>query len=154
MNSLKRFLKVMLFTGVLALAGPVLIFALIMLLSPDAHLRSDINYDEHVRPLAKALAMWFGLMFFVGFLSFLVGMTKRFTVALGDPETFVARMDAAARAVRYRPQRRDGNQITYKPPFFAFLAEKIRVELGDGSATIIAPRGLRKKLEKKLAAGA
>jgi hypothetical protein len=154
MHILTRFLKVMLLTGVLALLGPVLIYALIMLLSPGSHLRSDISYDEHVRPLIGALGMWFGLMFFVGFISFAAGLPRRFTVATGNRESFVERIDAAARSVRYRPQIRDGNRLIYKPPFYSFLAEKITVELGEGVATLSAPLGFRKKLEKKLAAGA
>jgi hypothetical protein len=154
MNVLMRFLKVMLLTGVLALLGPVLIYVLIMLLSPGSRLRSDINYEEHVRPLAGALGMWFGMMFFVGFISFVAGLPRRFTVATGDREGFVERMNAAARSVRYRPQIREGNSLIYKPPFYSFLAEKITVELGEGAATLSAPLGLRKKLEKKLAAGA
>lgn len=154
MNTLKRFLKVMLFTAVLALLGPVLIFVLIVLMSPGAHLRSDFNYEEHMRPIVGALGAWFGMMFFVGFISFVAGLPRKFTVAMGDRATFVARMDAAARAMRYRPHGHEDNLLTYKPPFYAFLAEKIRVVLGDGAATVSAPHGLRKKIEKKLAASA
>ena len=92
-------------------------------------------------------------MFFVGLISFVAGLPKKFTVDSGDRGAFVGRMDAAARGVRYRPQGREGDRLVYKPPFYAFLAEKITVELGDGAATISAPHGLRKKLEKKLGAG-
>jgi hypothetical protein len=144
----------MLFTGVLAALGPVIIFVVLVLLSPEARLRSDINYEEHVRPLAGALATWFGVMFLVGLVSFVAGLPKKFTVDSGDGEGFVARMDAAARSVRYRPGGREGNRLTYRPPFYAFLAEKITVELGQSAATVSAPHGLRRKLEKKLAAGA
>lgn len=150
MSSLIRLLKVMLFTGVLAVLGPVLIVVVLMLLSPGARMRSDLNYDEHMRPLVGALATWFGLMFFVGLVSFATGLPRRFTVASGDGEGFIARMDAAARSVRYRPGGREGNRLTYKPPFYAFLAEKITVELGEGAATVRAPFGMKKKLEKIL----
>ena len=154
MNILARFVKVMLFTTLLAVVGLALAFVAFMYLSPGAHLRSDISQEEFVRTLSGALAVWFGVMFFVGFIAFVAGLPKRFTVGFGDRDEFVGRMDAAARSVRYRPRGREGNRLSYKPPFYALLAEKITVELGEGAATVSAPHGLRKKLEKKLAEGA
>jgi hypothetical protein len=154
MNVLARFVKVMLFTAVLAVLGLALAFVVFMYLSPGAHLRSDVSQGEFVRTLSGAFAVWFGVMFFVGFVAFVAGLPKRFTVGLGDRESFVERMDAAARSVRYRPRGREGDRLTYRPPFISLLAEKITVEMGEGAATISAPHGLRKKLEKKLAAGA
>ena len=151
MNVLMRFVKVMLFTTVLAVVGLALMFGAFMYLSPGAHLRSDVSQEEFARTLAGAFALWFGVMFFLGFIVFVAGLPKRFTVGLGDRDEFVGRMDAAARSVRYRPRGREGDRLTYRPPFYTPLAEKITVELGEGEATISAPHGLRKKLEKKLA---
>lgn len=148
---LARFVKVMLFTTFLAVLGLALAFVAFMYLSPGAHLRSDVSQGELARTLSGALAVWFGVMFFVGFIAFVAGLPKRFTVALGERESFIERMDAAARSVRYRPRGRVGDRLTYGPPFISLLAEKITVELGEGVATISAPHGLRKKLEKKLA---
>jgi hypothetical protein len=152
--TLVRFVKVMLFTTMLALLGPVLIFGAIMYMSPGAKLRPDINYEEHIRPLFGALAMWFGLMFLVGFVSFVSGLPKKFTARFDDRAAFVAKLDAAIRSVRYRPGRRDGDRLTYKPPVIAFLAAPITVGLGSDTAEVSAPRGLSRKLEKKLASGA
>lgn len=153
MNVLLRFVKVMLFTVVLAVVGAVVAVAVFMYLSPGAHLRADVSQQELASTLAGAFGMWFGVMFFVGFISFAAGLPKKFTVAFGSREEFVGRMDEAARAVRYRPHGREGDRLTYKPPALSLLAEKITVEMGRGEATISAPGGLRKKLLKKLAAG-
>src|SRR5438270_549410 len=154
MSVLLRFVKVMLFTTVLAVVGVVIAFVVFMYLSPGANLRADVRQEAFARTLSGAFALWFGVMFFVGFVAFVAGLPKRFTVGFGDREEFVGRMDAAARSVRYRPRGREGDRLTYKPPFYALLAEKITVELGEGAATVSAPHGLRKKLEKKLAEGA
>ena len=149
---LVRFFKVMLFAGVLAVAGPVLTFVVLMLMSPGARLRSDVSQEELARTLSSALAIWFGVMFLVGFVSFVAGLPRKFTVRFDDREAFLARLDAAARSVRYRPRGFDGERLVYKPPFYALLAEKIVAAVGEREAEISAPQGLRRKLEKKLAA--
>ena len=149
---LVRFFKVMLFAGVLAVVGPVLTFALIMIISPGAHLRSDLSQEEFARTLSGALAIWFGVMFLVGFVSFVAGLPRKFTVRFDDREAFLARLDAAARSVRYRPRGSQGERLVYRPPFYALLAEKIVAAVGEREAEISAPQGLRRKLEKKLAA--
>lgn len=145
----------MLFTFVLAVLGPVLIFAAIMLLNSGAHLRPDVSGDELGRTLGGAFAMWFGVMFFVGFIAFVSGLPKKFTVAFsGGRDAFRERMDAAARSVRYRPRDAEGHRLVYKPPFYSFLAERITADIGETTAEVSAPAGLRKKLEKRLAPGA
>ena len=149
---LVRFFKVMLFAGVLAVAGPVLTFVVLMLMSPGARLRSDVSQEELARTLSGALAIWFGVMFLVGFVSFVAGLPRKFTVRFDDREAFLARLDAAARSVRYRPRGSQGERLVYGPPFYALLAEKIVVAVGEREAEISAPQGLRRKLEKKLAA--
>ena len=154
MGVLARFLKVMLFAIVLGAVAPALAVVAFMYLNPGAHLRSDVSQEEFVRTLSGASALWFGMVFFMGFLAFVAGLPKRFTVGFRSRDEFVGRMDAAARSVRYRPRGREGDRLTYRPPFYAPLAEKITVELGESAATVSAPHGLRKKLEKKLAAGA
>jgi hypothetical protein len=153
MSVLLRFLKVMLFTSVLAVLG-VVAFAVFMYASSGGHLRADVSQEEFARSLASAFALWFGVMFFVGFIAFVAGLPKKFTVSFRSREEFVDRMDAAARSVRYRPRGREGDLLTYRPPALSVLAEKITVELGRSEAVISAPGGLRKKLLKKLAAGA
>jgi hypothetical protein len=153
MNVLLRFVKVMLFTTALAVLGVVAFAVFMTYLGSGAHLRADVSQEEFARTLAGAIALWFGVMFFVGFIAFVAGLPKRFTVAFGDREEFVGRMDAAARSVRYRPRGREGDLLTYKPPALSVLAEKITVELGQTEATVSAPGGLKRKLLKKLAAG-
>ena len=138
----------MLFTIVLGAVIPALAVAALLYLSPGMHLRSDVSQEEFVRTVSGATALWFGAVFFMGFLAFVAGLPKRFTVGFRSRDEFVGRMDAAARSVRYRPRGREGDRLTYKPPFYAPLAEKIMVELGESAATVSAPHGLRKKQEK------
>ena len=154
MNILLRFVKVMLFTIVLGVVIPALAVAAFLYLNPGTHLRSDVSQEEFTRALSGSFALWFGAVFFMGFVAFVAGLPKRFTVGFRSRDEFVGRMDEAARSVRYRPRGREGDRLTYGPPFYAPLAEKITVELGESAATVSAPHGLRKKLEKKLAAGA
>jgi hypothetical protein len=153
MHVLFRFVKVMLFTTVLAVVG-VAAFAVFMYASSGGHLRADVSREQFASTLAGAIGMWFGVMFFVGFIAFVAGLPKKFNVGFRDREEFVSRMDAAARGVRYRPRGREGDLLTYRPPALSLLAEKITVELGRSEAVISAPGGLKKKLLKKLAAGA
>ena len=147
---LVRFFKVMLLVVVLAVAGPVLTFVVLMLMSPGARLSSGVSQEELARTLSGAFAIWFGVMFFVGFLSFIAGLPRKFTVRFDDREAFLARLDAAARSVRYRPRTPQGERVVYKPPVYALLAEKIFAAVGEREAEISAPQGLRRKLEKKL----
>ncbi|HZB45957.1 MAG TPA: hypothetical protein VE360_11955, partial [Pyrinomonadaceae bacterium] len=84
---------------------------------------------------------------------FLFGMSRKFTVPVGDRDAFVARLDDAAKSVRYRPKGRDGDTFVYKPPVVQRLAEKIYIEVGAGEATVSAPWNLSGKLKKKLKQG-
>jgi hypothetical protein len=154
MAVLARFVKVMLFTTFLAVLGPVLIFVVIMLMSPGTHLSAGVSREEFASKLSGAFALWFGAMFFIGFIAFVAGLPKKFSVRFDDREAFLARLDAAARSVRYKPRGSEGERLVFKPPFYALLAEKITAAVGNAEAEISAPQGLRKKLEKKLAAGA
>src|ERR1041385_6617964 len=153
MHVLFRFVKVILFTAVLAVVG-VGACAVFMYASSGGHLRAEVSREQFASPLAGAIGMWFGVMFFVGFIAFVAGLPKKFNVGFRDREEFVSRMDAAARGVRYRPRVREGDLLTYRPPAPSLLAEKITGELGRSEAVISAPGGLKKKLLKKLAAGA
>ena len=150
---LGRFVKVMTFTAVLAVLGPVLIVAGIYFLAGGSHLREDLSYEEHVVPVIGALVKWFAVMLTIGFVLFLFGMPTKFTVPFADRDAFIARLDAAAKSVRYRPKSRDGNSFVYKPPVIQRLAEKIHVEVGAGEATVSAPWNLTGKLKKKLKQG-
>ncbi len=150
---LGRFVKVMAFTAVLAVLGPLLIAGAIYFIAGGAHLREDLTYEEHIVPLLGALGKWFFVMFMIGFVAFLIGMSSKTTVPFNDREAFISRLDAAAASVRYKPKARDGDTFIYRPPFFSRLAEKIYVEVGDREATINAPWNLHKKLKKKLTQG-
>ena len=147
---LGRFVKVMTFTVVLALLGPVLIVAALYFVSGKTPRFEQLNYEEQVVPLVGALAKWFAVMLMVGFVMFLIGLPKKFAVAFADRDAFIARLDDAAKSVRYRPKSRDGNSFVYKPPVIQRLAEKIHVEVGATEATVSAPWNLSGKLRKKL----
>ena len=148
---LGRFLKVMTFTAVLAALGPVLIAgAIYFIAGGSSHLREDLNYEEHIVPLLGALVKWFLVMFTIGFVMFLIGMSTTSTVPFDDREAFIARLDAAAKSVRYRPKMREGNLFVYKPPFISPLAEKIHIEVGESAARVRAPWNLTRKLKKNL----
>lgn len=149
---LGRFVKVMTFTVVLALLGPVLIVAALFFISGSWPRFGEINAEQFAG-LVRALGMWFGVMLMIGFVLFLFGMSKKFTVPVTDRDAFVARLDDAAKSVRYRPKSRDGNTFVYKPPVIQRLAEKIHVEVGPTEATVSAPLNLSGKLRKKLTQG-
>ena len=150
---LGRFVKVMTFTVVLALLGPVLIVAALYFITGKMPQFDQLNYEEEVVPIIGALVKWFAVMLMIGFVLFLFGMPSKFTVPFADRDAFVARLDDAAKSVRYRPKSRDGNTFVYKPPVIQRLAEKIYVEVGAGEATVSAPWNLSGKLKKKLKQG-
>ena len=146
---LGRFVKVMTFTAVVALLGPVLIVAVLYLITGNLPNFREVS-NEQLAGLVKALGMWFGVMLMIGFVLAVTGMSRKFTVPFDDRDAFVARMDEAARSVRYRPKSREGDSIVYKPPVIQRLAEKIHVEVGANEATVSAPLNLSGKLKKKL----
>jgi len=150
---LGRFVKVMTFTAVLAVLGPVLIVAALYFMTGKTPQFESLNYEEQVVPLVGALVKWFAVMLMIVFVLFLFGMPTKFTVPFADRDAFIARLDDAAKSVRYRPKSRDGDTFVYKPPVIQRLAEKIHVEVGPGEATVSAPRNLSGKLKKKLNAG-
>ena len=150
---LGRFVKVMTFTAVLAVLGPVLIVAALFFITGKTPRLEDLNYEEQVVPMIGALVKWFAVMLMIGFVLFLFGMPKKFTVPFADRDAFIARLDDAAKSVRYRPKSRDGDRLVYKPPVIQRLAEKIHVEVGAGEATVSAPWNLSGKLKKKLKQG-
>ena len=147
---LSRFVKIMLFTGVLAVLGPLLIAAVLFYLSPNAQLRADLKQEEYVA-LGRALGAWFGVMFFAGFISVIAGLPKTFTVPFRDRASFIGGLDRAVAGVRYKPKGREGDRFVYGPSLLAgLLSEKIYVEVGPDAAQVNAPRAVSKKLEKKL----
>ena len=150
---LGRFVKVMTFTAVLAVLGPVLIVAALFFITGKTPRLEDLDYEEQVVPMVGALVKWFAVMLMIGFVLFLFGMPKKFTVPFADRDAFIARLDDAAKSVRYRPKSRDGNTFVYKPPVIQRLAEKIHVEVGANEATVSAPWNLTGKLKKKLKQG-
>jgi hypothetical protein len=150
---LGRFVKVMTFTAVLAVLGPVLIVAALFFITGKTPRLEDLDYEEQVVPMVGALVKWFAVMLMIGFVLFLFGMQRKFTVPFADRDAFIARLDDAAKSVRYRPKSRDGNTFVYKPPVIQRLAEKIHVEVGADAATVSAPWSLSGKLRKKLKQG-
>ncbi len=151
---LGRFVKVMTFTAVLAVLGPVLIVAALYFITggtPD--LEDPTTRSNVVGLVIGALVKWFAVMLMIGFVLFLFGMSRKFTVPFADRDAFIARLDDAAKSVRYRPKSRDGDRLVYKPPVIQRLAEKIHVEVGANEATVSAPWNLSGKLKKKLKQG-
>jgi len=148
-TALGRFVKVMVFAAFLAVLGPVLIVAALYLITGSTPDFGKID-AEQLTGLFRALGAWFGVMLFIGFAVFLLGLPRKFTVPFDDRAAFIARLDEAARGVRYRPQKRDGDRFTYKPPVLQRLAEKIHIEVGAGEATVHAPWNLSGKLRKRL----
>jgi hypothetical protein len=146
---LGRFVKVMTLTAVLAVLGPVLIVAALYFITGSTPNLEGAG-GEQLAGLVKALGMWFGVMLLIGFVLSFTGMSRKFTVPFSDRDAFIARLDDAAKSVRYRPQSRDGDRFVYKPPVIQRLAEKIHVEVGANEATVSAPLNLSGKLKKKL----
>ncbi|HEX6622220.1 MAG TPA: hypothetical protein VF064_00815 [Pyrinomonadaceae bacterium] len=149
---LGRFVKVLTFTAVLAVLGPVLIVAALYFITGSTPNLEGAS-AEQLAGLVKALGVWFGVMLLIGFVLAIIGMSRKFTVPFSDRDAFIARLDDAAKSVRYRPQSRDGDRLVYKPPFIQRLAEKIHVEVGANEATVNAPLNLSGKLRKKLREG-
>ena len=149
---LGRFVKVMTFTAVLAVLGPVLIVAALYFITGSTPNLEGAG-GEQLAGLVKALGMWLGVMLLIGFVLSVTGMSRKFTVPFSDRDAFIARLDDAAKSVRYRPQSRDGDRLVYKPPVIQRLAEKIHVEVGANEATVSAPLNLSGKLKKKLKHG-
>lgn len=148
-TALGRFVKVMVFAAFLAVLGPVLIVAALYFITGSTPDFGKINAEQFAG-LVRALGAWFAVMLFIGFVVFLLGLSRKFTVPVDDREAFIARLDDAARSVRYRPQKRDGDRFVYKPPVVQRLAEKIHIEVGADEATVHAPWNLSGKLRKKL----
>lgn len=146
-----RFVKIMLTTTLAGVLGIALLIGILFYLSPGVKLRGDLNYEADIMPAAKAVGAWFGMVFFIGFISVVSGLPKTFSVPFQDRETFLERLKAAIKSVRYRPLSQDEDRLVFKPPLIGGpLAEKIYVGLAQNVATISAPRGLVKKLEKQL----
>jgi hypothetical protein len=78
-------------------------------------------------------------------------MKKTISVPVYDREAFLQRVHSAITGLRYRPFRQTENLLVFKPPLIGgLLAEKISVQLAQGSANITAPRALLGKIQGKL----
>jgi hypothetical protein len=77
-------------------------------------------------------------------------MKKTIAVPAYDRNTFPHKVSSAITSLRYRPHTQTENELTFKPPAVAVLAEKITVKLGTNQAAITAPRGLLKKIQERL----
>src|SRR5918993_116354 len=111
---LGRFLKVMTFTAVLAVLGPVLIVAALYFITGKMPQFDQLNYEEEVVPIIGALVKWFAVMLMIGFVLFLFGSPKKFTVPSPNRNAFIARLHDAAKSARSRPKSRDGDRLVYK----------------------------------------
>ncbi|HYG81880.1 MAG TPA: hypothetical protein VD861_15890 [Pyrinomonadaceae bacterium] len=147
MNFLTRFLKIYLFALALSALGGFVFYLLVI---EGSQLRSDVSYDEYVSIVQKAVGGWVGFITVLSSLLALVSMRQSVSVPVHDPQSFLHRIDSAARDLRYRPHTQTDNLLVYKPPALQVLGEKITVHLQPGGALITAPRGLLRKIQEKL----
>lgn len=114
-------------------------------------LRSDISQSEYLSTIYKGIGAWVGFIIFLSIMLALTGMKKTIAVPVYDREAFINRVTSAITGLRYRPLTQTENLLVFKPPVMGgLLAEKISVQLAQGSANITAPRGLLRKIQERL----
>jgi hypothetical protein len=147
MNFLTRFLKVFTFALLLSALGALAFYWVVI---SGSKLRTGITSDEYLSTVKTAVAGWFGFITFTSFMLALTGMKRTIAVPVYDRNTFLHRISSAITSLRYRPHTQTENELTFKPPIVAVLAEKITVQFGANQAAITAPRGLLKKIQERL----
>lgn len=149
MSFLSRFLKVFIVALLFSVLGA---WAFYMLIINGNRVRSDVTDEQFRSTVYTAIAIWLCFVTFISLVLTVTGMRVSMTVPVGDKATFLHRIGEAARSVRYRPTgQRAENLLTFKPSLTAgVLAEKISVQLQEGSAVITAPRGLLQKIQERL----
>lgn len=148
MNFLTRFLKVFLVALLFSALGALVFYLTVM---SGKSLRSDVSQGEYLSTIYRVVGAWLGFIIFLSVMLALTGMKKTISVPVYDRDVFLQRASSAITSLRYRPFRQTGNVLIFKPPLRGgLLAEKISVQLEQGSATITAPRGLLGKIQERL----
>lgn len=148
MNFLTRFLKVFIVALVFSALGA---FAFYWAVMSGKSIRPDVSQTEYLSTIYKAVGAWVGFITVLSILLAVTGMKKTIAVPVYDREAFIARVTSAITSLRYRPSRQTGDLLIFKPPVIGgLLAEKISVQLAQGSANISAPRALLGKIQGKL----
>jgi hypothetical protein len=149
MNFLTRFLKVFIMALLFSGLGALVFYWTVM---SGKSLRSDVSQSEYLSTIYTVVGAWMGFIIFMSILLALTGMKKTISVPVHDSrEAFFQRASSAITNLRYRPFRHTENMLIFKPPVMGgLLAEKISVQLEQGSATITAPRSLLGKIQEKL----
>jgi hypothetical protein len=149
MNFLSRFLKVFLVALLFSALGALVFYWTVM---SGKSLRSDVSQSEYLSTVYTVVGAWLGFITFISIMLALTGMKKTISVPVyDDRDAFLQRASSVITNLRYRPFRQTENMLIFKPPLMGgLLAEKISVQLEQGSATITAPRGLLGKIQERL----
>jgi hypothetical protein len=148
MNFLSRFLKVFIVALLFSALGALVFYWTVM---SGKSVRSDISQGEYLSTIYQGIGAWVGFILFLSVMLALTGMKKTIAVPVYDREVFLQRASSAIISLRYRPLTQTENLLIFKPPVMGgLLAEKISVQLAQGSANITAPRGLLRKIQERL----
>jgi hypothetical protein len=148
MNFLTRFLKVFLVALVFSALGGFIFYEVVI---AGHQLSSGVTPDQFRTTILTVIGGWLGFIIFISLVLALAGMKDTMTVPVYDGDNFVQRVNSAITSLRYRPLSQTANVLIYKPPVIGgVLAEKITVQIGQGTATITAPRNLLKKIQQRL----
>jgi hypothetical protein len=148
MNFLTRFLKVFIVAVFFSALGALVFYLTVM---SGKSLRSDVSQSEYLSTIYTVAGAWLGFITFISILLALTGMKKAIAVPVYDREAFIQRASSAITGLRYRPLTQTENLLVFKPPVMGgLLAEKISVQLVQGSAKITAPRALLSKIQERL----
>jgi hypothetical protein len=148
MNFLTRFLKVFIIALLFSALGALIFYWTVM---SGRSLRSDVSQSEYLSTIYTVVGAGLGFILFISIMLALTGMKKTISVPVYDRNAFMERANSAITGLRYRPFRQTENMLIFKPPVMGgLLAEKISVQLEQGSATITAPRALLGKIQGRL----
>jgi hypothetical protein len=148
MNFLTRFLKVFTVALLFSALGALVFYLTVM---SGKSLRSDVSQSEYISTIYTVVGAWGGFIIFISIMLALTGMKKTISLPVYDRDVFLQRASSVITGLRYRPFRQTENQLIFKPPVMGgLLAEKISIQLTQGSANITAPRGLLRKIQEKL----
>jgi len=148
MNFLTRFLKVFIVALLFSALGGFVFYEVVI---AGHKMNSDVSPDQFRTTIYAGIGAWVGFILFVSIILAFAGMKGTLSVPVSDRNNFLQRINAAITGLRYRPLSQTENLLIYKPPVIGgLLAEKISVQLEQGSAIITGPRGLLKKIEQRL----
>jgi hypothetical protein len=144
MYFLIRFLKVFAVALVFTAIGAFIFYKTVI---SGNQLRSDVSQAEFVSTVRTVGLIWGGFIVFLSLMLALSGMRKTVSIQVYDQNAFLHRIHQAITSLRYRPLTQTESLLVYKPPITGgLLAEKITVQLGQGSATITAPAATLKRI--------